>query len=383
MFEPYDPNAERRSNRKAGKKTPAQARGPWADDSGAAGEDNAFSLVEEMRPSRKTVGDLIYDHPTSRHEGGVLAAEDLAPLPQVLKSAAEILFGGTHGQNAPASAPTIPPSHNMKDIKQGVMNEATETEDLYGQDHGNPPVPPRKPPRPLYPERKPPILSNKVDDEEIKKDIIKNEGTVPYMYKDTSTKKDGGFVTVGNGFKINNVEEAKEYPFTVPDGKGGRRPATKAEIEQAFRKVEALKQPTDGKSLVAKEFQPGAADKSGKSNNLDDLQLSKEGVERLLEKKLREQNGYLLGKMRIDKLDFDGLPPSAQKLLMDLQYNGHLGETARKDVVSAMRTRNWSTLKDVMGRSHYQKNEDRGLWRIQQVDDAQAWDNAQKANQTP
>ena len=47
-----------------------------------------------------------------------------------------------------------------------------------------------------------------VDDEEIQKEVIEHEDTILYMYKDSAS--DGGFVTVGAGFKINNTEEAKK-----------------------------------------------------------------------------------------------------------------------------------------------------------------------------
>ncbi|GEM_PF-2823645 len=355
MFDIFNPNPNKRTTRKDGKKSIHQTRDIFVNGTDEEYENQISFPIPPQTKERgeKSLADKLYDHVESRHSLDNFVASSNDPVPPRTKSIADILFGSSHPP-VPARKPSAEPE------------QRTPADILYGQA--------RETPLPV-PKRKPPILSDKVEDETIRKEVEGHERSVQHMYKDTSTLREGGFVTVGAGFKINNAEEAKQYPFTVPDGQGGRRPATDEEIEQAFHKVDAIKQPSDlGRGLTAGKFKP-SVDEFAKKHNLDDLQLSKDAINDILDKKLREHANILSRKMNNDGVDFVLVPPSAQKLLLDLQYNGALGNTDhRKGIVDAIRARDWTTLKGVLAQDKYKIGESRDAWRLKQADEALEWD---------
>ena len=167
--------------------------------------------------------------------------------------------------------------------------------------------------RPIDASSRPPILKG-ADSKSVRDAIEVEEGNTTYLYKDTA--KGGGEVTVGIGIMLPDAEAAKKLPFTAPDGKGGRRPATDAEIEQAFEKVDAI----DNDNSVEESFKPGEGRKA-KGHNLDDLQLPKDVADRILDKRLRAD----ANRLRDIFPEFDDYPVSAQQALLDMQYN--LGST--------------------------------------------------------
>ncbi len=65
----------------------------------------------------------------------------------------------------------------------------------------------------------------------LKKNIKKYEGCVPHMYLDTK-----GYVTVGIGHLLHDIEAAKKVPFTV---RGTGAIATAKQIEEEFKVIKA------------------------------------------------------------------------------------------------------------------------------------------------
>ncbi len=166
-----------------------------------------------------------------------------------------------------------------------------------------------------------PILRS-VDTKKVVIDVIKEEGDpakIDFMFKDTAAG--GGKVTVAGGILLDTVAKAKKLPFTLPDGKGGRRRATEKEIEQAFNKVNAIKQPSVGEKHVAESFEPGSKTNLDKTHKFDDLRLPAHIAQREFDKRIRTSAHELRGIFK----DFDSFPPSGQQAILDMHFN--LGST--------------------------------------------------------
>lgn len=217
---------------------------------------------------------------------------------------------------------------------------------------------------PPVPERKPSIFPG-VDDETLKAEVVEHEKPIHHMYKDSTNN-----VTVGSGFKINNAAEAKQYPFTVSDGKGGRRAATDTEIERAFKKVNAV----DSNNHKAESFKPGKGQKA-LQHDLDDLRLPEDVERRILDAKMRERARDAMQKLKNDGINPDDLPPSIKKLVFDLQYNTGLGgPKERAPLFDPIRNRDWNTVKNELKKDKYKIAPERDQWRLKQIDEAQVWE---------
>ena len=210
---------------------------------------------------------------------------------------------------------------------------------------------------PPLPERKPSILVG-VSDEEIKSEIGNHEGVVDYLYKDTG--RNGGFVTVGYGRKIVNIEEAKKLPFDIKDKTGEYRKATAEEIERAFRKIDILKNDNN----AANAFKPSEGSLARKYN-LDDLRLPEKEARKLLDKDLRDHVRILRQKFKNRMADFDTLSPPLQKLLLDIQFNTGMDLSEWKNLDDAIKEQNWEKLKQEIIRP--QIGEARKKWVEEQI----------------
>lgn len=136
--------------------------------------------------------------------------------------------------------------------------------------------------------------------------IKRHEGTIRHMYLDTR-----GNVTVGRGFILPDVESAKKIKFRdirSVNKMGGY--LSEKEIEKAYNLVRKAK---FGQSIGAIDFDPNGA---GKDKffpaGLDSAYIDKK-TEALLKTSERE--------LRTKIPNFDRLPYSARKGLMDMQYN--------------------------------------------------------------
>ena len=174
------------------------------------------------------------------------------------------------------------------------------------------PVPKRKPVVPELSSSLSQILK-RIDNKKVMTEIIREEGDPKkynYMFKDTA--KGGGKVTVAGGVLLNSVEDAKELPFTVPDGRGGRRRATPEEIERAYRKVEAVQ----ATNVPAARFNP-KTEEFAQTHDLDDLRLPADIALREFEKRVVSSAKELRRKFP----GFDDFPESAQHALLDMEFN--------------------------------------------------------------
>ena len=192
---------------------------------------------------------------------------------------------------------------------------------------------------------RPKILEG-IDNKAVMDEIIREEGDpkqYTYMFKDTAGG--GGKVTVAGGILLNTVEDAKKLPFTVPDGGGGRRPATKSQIEEAYRKVEAVQ----AKNVPAARFNP-KTEEFAQAHDLDDLALPADIAQGEFEKHVLSSAKELHRKFP----GFDGFPESAQLALLDMEFNMGIrfhegGEKNRRkpgtgwpELFKAVRKQDWS-----------------------------------------
>ncbi|MDH5722970.1 MAG: peptidoglycan-binding protein [Alphaproteobacteria bacterium] len=215
------------------------------------------------------------------------------------------------------------------------------------------------------PKEKPSILTG-VHDEVVKSEIKNSEGLIEHLYKDTG--KDGGFVTIGYGHKIDNVEKAKELPFEIKVDAGGYRKATPEEIEQAFRKIEVLKNANN----TAKAYTPGEGELA-RQYDLDDLKLPEQEALRLLDKDLRGHARIVRQKFKNRGMDFDSFPPTVQKVFLDLQFNTGLDlDGMWKNLRDASKERNWDKAKQEINRP--QVGKERQKWALEQLESGQEWE---------
>jgi GH24 family phage-related lysozyme (muramidase) len=137
------------------------------------------------------------------------------------------------------------------------------------------------------------------------------EGVVPHMYRDTK-----GYVTVGTGFLIENIqtgkltEEAKTWTFIV---RGAGRRATKPEIEADFS---AVMQRPWGQKIPAAAF---------KQYTKLDLDAGK------MDELFNQKVNYFWEQLRVEfGAAFDTYPMAAQYALLDMIFNLGRGGDQKK-----------------------------------------------------
>ena len=174
-------------------------------------------------------------------------------------------------------------------------------------------------------------------------DLIRWEGSVPHMYRDTL-----GYVTVGVGNLVHDGLDAVSLPFLVD----GDRRATPEEIGDDFLRVIAL-----AKGMPARAY---------RAPNPPRVELSQASIGDLLRNRLDRE--FLPGIRRLLP-DFDSYPEPAQSALVDLAFNvGVSGLSTFSHLVSACRGRNWASA----AQSCHVKGvrEERHDWRVEKFIEA-------------
>jgi hypothetical protein len=155
------------------------------------------------------------------------------------------------------------------------------------------------------PSGNPLVPSTKLDYETLYRDILKWEGIVRYMYLDTHKPP---LVTVGVGNMLPDVSAAQALPFINTDT---QMPATKEEIAAAFHKVASM---TGGLKPVTRYKQKPSVEISvEKSKELALTRLEKEFIPGIRD--------WVNG--------FDKFPLPAREALIDMAYNGGVGQDPR------------------------------------------------------
>lgn len=187
---------------------------------------------------------------------------------------------------------------------------------------------------------------------------------------------------MGYGHALRKVEDALKIPFMVrapmsvkgesgPMSVMGLRPATKQEIENAYNKVDAIR---NGKkeNIKAEAFKPWYG-KVARKYGLNDLILPEKEAEKLFNADLSEHVKYVNQKLINDEIDPDTVPPSIMKALLDLQFNGALKtKNERKHLTDTIKDRDWPQFKIEIQK--YPISNGRNAWRPQQADEAVIWD---------
>ncbi len=162
----------------------------------------------------------------------------------------------------------------------GVMHQKGETEqalfkNIKQQQTVTLPKPVKKPiketavPEPV---RKPVFLTN-IDENDVTEFVKKQEKPITHLYKDNK-----GYMTVGIGHRVLNVEKAKELPLYIYKDEKPHRPATNDEIETYYNQVQAIQH---SQNVTAEEYDP-------KENlNMKDIRLPDAEVSRILNRDLR------------------------------------------------------------------------------------------------
>lgn len=181
----------------------------------------------------------------------------------------------------------------------------------------------------------PPAFHARHGDDELFTDLKTWEGCVPYMYLDTV-----GLVTVGIGNLLRTVEDAKALPFVDSDTD---EPASQLAIEQAYAAVSKM---------------PPAQHWS-KYKLRPSLELSNETSRDLA---LTRVASEFLPRLRRAFPDFDTYPPSAQRFMIDMAYNGGVGYFRKRGMVGPIEQRQWIT---AIVSLPTQGNPRRNAWREQ------------------
>lgn len=155
---------------------------------------------------------------------------------------------------------------------------------------------------PPVPKRKPPLLTN-ADEGEVTQFVREQEAPITYLYKDNK-----GYMTVGVGHRITNLEKAKSLPFQVYENGKSLRPATMHEIEEHYNQVQAI---PHGQSVSARQYS------AEKNESMKDIRLPDEEVDRILKNDLRIKAQEL----RKTWKDFDKMPGDLQKAMTDVHFN--------------------------------------------------------------
>jgi GH24 family phage-related lysozyme (muramidase) len=153
------------------------------------------------------------------------------------------------------------------------------------------------------------------DEDTLFADLKTWEGCVAYMYLDTV-----GLVTVGIGNLLRTVDDAKALPFIDMDT---GKPASQQAIEAAYSAVNKM---------------PPAQHWS-KYKLRPSLELSEETSGELA---LARVANEFLPRLRRAFPDFDTYPPSAQRFMIDMAYNGGVGYFRKRNMVGLIEQRRWS-----------------------------------------
>jgi GH24 family phage-related lysozyme (muramidase) len=161
------------------------------------------------------------------------------------------------------------------------------------------------------------------------------EGDVPFMYRDTE-----GYVTVGVGQMIPDVNAAKKYPFLTPLG----AKAAAEEIETDYKRVKAIP----------------AGLKAEKYRSQSSLVLSQEYIRSILVKTLKECDVSL----RRHYLRYDTYPEPVKLALLDMIYN--LGAPKLfgqfPALEKAVNAQDWKTAAGQSHRKHKGATDNRNAW---------------------
>jgi GH24 family phage-related lysozyme (muramidase) len=161
------------------------------------------------------------------------------------------------------------------------------------------------------------------------------EGNVPFMYRDTA-----GWVTVGVGQMLPDVNAAKKYPFLTPLG----GVATKDEIDKDYHRVYAI---TAG--LTADKYRAQSS-----------LLLPDEYIQSLLMNKLKECDLHL----RRHYIRYDLYPELVKLALLDMIYN--MGASKLFGQFStfekAVNAQDWNTAAEQCHRKHKGASDNRNAW---------------------
>jgi|KBSSwiStaDraftv2_1062776.scaffolds.fasta_scaffold00267_43 GH24 family phage-related lysozyme (muramidase) len=165
-------------------------------------------------------------------------------------------------------------------------------------------------------------------------DLIRFEGSVPHMYRDTL-----GYVTVGVGNLVHDGLHAASLPFLTD----GDRRATAKEIGDDFLRVIAL-----AKGMAASQY---------RAPRPPHVSLSQESIDELLRARLDLE--FLPGIHRLLP-DFDSYPAPAQSALVDIAFNcGVSGLSTFHHLLDACRNRQWAAAAELCHRktSRAERNE--------------------------
>ncbi len=146
-------------------------------------------------------------------------------------------------------------------------------------------------------------------------DLIRWEGAVPFMYRDTE-----GYVTVGIGNLVHDADQACTLPFMTAG-----YPSSHAEIQRDFLRVISL-----ARGMAARAYRAPSEPR---------VELTDVGVSDLAVSRLRRE--FLPGLARICK-GFDGFPGPAQAALVDMAWNvGMRGLETFGHMLAAVDRRDW------------------------------------------
>ncbi len=159
-------------------------------------------------------------------------------------------------------------------------------------------------------------------------DFFKNhEKSVPYMYRDTK-----GYVTVGVGHMIPSRTHATELPFQYHDPLTKKcRPATPREIENAYEQLPGRQGHQNNFSYTY--YNPP-------ERGLLPLYLHNHQIDDLLKNDIQIHYNDVRDKFD----DFDTYPVSAQRALLDMQFNmgGRFNVKKWPKLYESIRNQQWS-----------------------------------------
>lgn len=146
-----------------------------------------------------------------------------------------------------------------------------------------------------------------IEDEKILEDLSRYEGKTNYMYLDTK-----GNVTIGIGRMIPHYSKVQNMPLRLYENGRSERYATSSEAADAYTRVKKRKY---GDRYGANVYDP-KIDKELMDVRLDDSEIYSMG---------HEDATRSSHELREKFAEFDQFPPSAQRALLDMQFN--LGDT--------------------------------------------------------
>jgi GH24 family phage-related lysozyme (muramidase) len=161
------------------------------------------------------------------------------------------------------------------------------------------------------------------------------EGDIPFMYRDTA-----GWVTVGVGQMLPDVNAAKKYLFETPLGEK----ATADDIETDYRRVHAM--PI---GLPAEKYRTQSS-----------LLLAESYIQAVLLKKLKECDIAL----RRHYLRYDTFPEPVKLALLDMIYNLGAAKLFGQfpSFEKAVNAQDWKTAADHSHRKHRGLTDNRNAW---------------------